>query len=112
MWSNEQQERLYFERALLEHYLGLRMDIHRDHAFLTTPHRGANSTCQFQLVLEVCSLFPEEMPRLYIVEPLSLMRRNGEGTVNSIGASHAFHTSSNGPGDASKFAIASRGALQ
>ena len=48
-----------------------------------------------KLVLSVW--FPDQMPSLYITCPQTLWKYGG-GNINSEGASHAFHTRSNGPG--------------
>ena len=51
----------------------------------------------YLLKLVLPALFPGQMPRLYVTCPQPLWKYGG-GTINSEGASHAFHTRSNGVG--------------
>ena len=51
----------------------------------------------FQLALCIPEWYPDEMPSLYVVSPRILTTYDGI-SINSLGASHAFHTCSNGPG--------------
>ena len=55
------------------------------------------SSAEFMLRL-VLGNFPDGLPKLFVVSPAKLPKYNGRGTVNSVGASHDFHTLKNGPG--------------
>lgn len=50
----------------------------------------------YTLMLVVPAGFPEEAPRLYVIEPRDLPIAGG-GTIKALGSSHAFHTYANGP---------------
>ena len=52
---------------------------------------------RFELKVLLPKGYPEVVPPLYVTSPLTL-RKYGGGTINSIVASHAFHTLGNGPG--------------
>ena len=50
--------------------------------------------CQYQLRLELSPYHPHERPSLYVTFPYTLRKYDG-GTINSMGASHRFHTDKN-----------------
>ena len=56
------------------------------------------SRTEFKLRLVLGRGFPDDLPKLFVVSPVTLPKYNGRGTVNSEGSSHEFHTLSNGPG--------------
>ena len=51
---------------------------------------------RFKLKLSLSPHFPDHMPELYVVNPNPLWMHNNQGTINSLGTSHSFHTLSNG----------------
>jgi hypothetical protein len=53
---------------------------------------------QYTLKLIIPPWYPDEMPSLFVVSPLTLPKYGGLGTINNEGASHKFHTQKNGPG--------------
>lgn len=52
----------------------------------------------YTLKLTIPTWYPDEMPSLFVVSPLTLPKYGGLGTINNEGISHAFHTQENGPG--------------
>ena len=52
----------------------------------------------FRLKLSLSYNYPEEMPNLYVVDPILLRTHDFKGNINSKGISHSFHTRTNGPG--------------
>ena len=99
MWTRFQRRRLACERKVLERKLP------QFHFYNPTgdtyvsgivPLRSAGLSLTVKCVLD--PLFPDVMPPLYVTSPLTLWRYRRRGTVNSEGASHAFHTLWNGPG--------------
>ena len=58
--------------------------------------QGTQLGCLYcQLTLTIPSGYPDDMPRLYVSSPRTLQRYDG-GTLNEMGATHSFHTLSNG----------------
>jgi hypothetical protein len=53
---------------------------------------------RYKLKLSIPSYYPDMMPSLYIISPVTLYHHNGRDTINSQGVSHEFHTQSAGPG--------------
>ena len=60
-------------------------------------HTTTTSHMEFLLKLPLPKGYPEIVPSLYIIYPLTL-RKYGGGTINAIGITHSFHTLGNGPG--------------
>jgi ubiquitin-protein ligase len=56
---------------------------------------GGQNRYKGRLVLS--SNFPYEKPELYVTSPNPLRMHGWQGTINSLGTSHAFHTHANGP---------------
>ena len=52
--------------------------------------------CPCELKLDIPPYYPHQIPPLYVISPVTLWEFNGP-TINSRGASHAFHTLQNGP---------------
>jgi len=52
---------------------------------------------RYQLKISLSDHYPDKMPNLYVVTPRILNKKRGNGTLNHIGTSHAFHTLTNGP---------------
>ncbi|RJR23286.1 MAG: hypothetical protein C4582_05665 [Desulfobacteraceae bacterium] len=50
----------------------------------------------YRLVLFLDPPYPEKIPNLYVIYP-SVLPKYGQGSINELGNSHAFHTNSNGP---------------
>ena len=74
-------------------------------------HTTSSSSKRYKLKLDIPDYYPDEMPKLYIVSPLLLLKSfsdfqtivslgtpYGIQTINSMGTTHAFHTLENGPG--------------
>ena len=51
----------------------------------------------YELEVHLSRDYPDEMPKLYVISPTSLPKHGNQGTVNSCGLSHDFHTRPNGP---------------
>ena len=62
-------------------------------------HRTTYKNNDYKLKLALPPGFPDERPKLYIVDPILLIGKKGDEVVliNSQGVSHKFHTLSNGP---------------
>jgi hypothetical protein len=52
---------------------------------------------RFTLRLELPDYYPDQMPKLFITDPITL-RKNGGGRLNDLGVSHDYHTLEAGPG--------------
>jgi ubiquitin-protein ligase len=52
---------------------------------------------QYNLKLIIPAWYPDQMPSLFVVSPLTLPKYGHRGTINSEGVSHQFHTQNNGP---------------
>lgn len=95
-WDPEQRRRLAFEANLL----GRRMPHFRvcDPTGETYIAGRARTTGgrKYDVRLYLPPDYPHESPSLYIVRP-RVLRMYGGGTINSLGASGAFHTLPNGP---------------
>jgi hypothetical protein len=53
---------------------------------------------KYELKLVIPPYYPDQMPSLYVNNPLILPKYKNQGTINSAPGSHAFHTNSKGPG--------------
>jgi hypothetical protein len=52
----------------------------------------------YELKLLIPTLYPDEMPKLYVTSPTALWQHGFRRMVNIEGTSHDFHTLENGPG--------------
>lgn len=95
--------RYFFERLRLEREIVNRhLPQFRSYSYATNPYfSGAYTTTaggrRYTLKLVIPSGYPDDRPSLYVTNPLTLRKFGYRGTVNKIGASHDFHTWSNGP---------------
>ncbi len=53
---------------------------------------------QYLLSLKLSEYFPDSMPELYVISPVTLWKHGYSSSINSLGVSHDYHTNSNGPG--------------
>ena len=53
---------------------------------------------KYELKLVIPAYYPDQMPSLYVNNPLTLPKFKNQGTINSAHNSHDFHTNSAGPG--------------
>lgn len=51
---------------------------------------------KYKLKLKLSEHYPDQIPSLYVESPKTL-KRHGQGSVNSLGGNHDFHTNKNGP---------------
>jgi len=98
MNTAEKDERLLLEKALVKKYSpGFKMyerrGIHFFSGWITTEIN------KYKLRLVLDQMHPYAAPRMFIVSPRVLHMYGGQGTINSLGISHAFHTVSDGSGD-------------
>lgn len=96
MWSEKQRRRLGAEKRLLDQ----KMPQFKFYSpLIDTYVAGKAKTSdgrKYKLKLILGKRFPDEMPKLYVVSP-RLLPKYGDGTINSEGVSHSFHTQENGP---------------
>ncbi len=52
---------------------------------------------RFEIKLSIPRDYPDEMPKAYVMDPISLRKYDYRGYINSLGSSHEYHTRSNGP---------------
>jgi hypothetical protein len=93
------ESRLQFEKSIMQHemsqFLFYQMgNANYFHGWQTTRTLGRKYT----LKLTIPAWYPDEMPSLFVVSPLTLPKYGGRGTINKEGVSHDFHTKANGPG--------------
>ena len=93
------QTRLNLEKSLVENKFGYNFlllgDSYDGHRFVgwTTTAYGGND---YELTLQLGSNYPDKRPELYITCPTYLQKFGGNGYINDIGTSHAFHIWDNG----------------
>lgn len=97
MWSMSQRVRLATERELLARKMSHFQFYDPTHETYVAGWVRTSDGGNYQLKLVPGYRFPDEMCSLYVVSP-SILWRYGGGTVNELGATHSFHTLSNGPG--------------
>lgn len=90
--------RLAFEKAVLEREIPqVRFHNCSQNTYVEGVFGVSGDWREYVLRVDLPDNYPDEMPSLYIISPHTLCR-NGGGTINELGTSHAFHTKSNGPG--------------
>ena len=98
MWSRAQQHRLALERQILAqelpqfYFYNMTGDTYIE-GWQNTASGGKN----YQLKLVLGCHYPDEMPKLYVTYPHTLITNEIWVTLNEKGTSHFFHTLSNGP---------------
>lgn len=98
MNTEEKHERLLLEEALVKKcFPGFKMYARRGFYFFIGWITSEINKYKMRLVLD--QMHPYVAPRMFIVSPRILHMYGGQGTINSLGISHAFHTVSDNPGD-------------
>ena len=101
MNTSERDKRIDFEEVLAKEYVPCfkkytRRGIHFFSGWIT----ATKLKRRYKLRLVLPPEYPfGGAPRMFIVSPRVLHMYGGQGTINSLGISHAFHTVSDGPGD-------------
>jgi len=98
MRSAEQGHRLAFEGNLVMKYFpGFGIYDSNGETYIEGWIR-TNGGRSYQLKIDVPESYPYRKPKMYVIEPAALYKKDGESTINSLGSSHSFHTLDNGPG--------------
>ncbi len=92
------ESRIQMEQAIISKYMPMfKFSQNGSDICFTGPYTTTVGARSFELKLALTPYFPDNRPKLYIVSPKTLWTCNNEGTINSKGLGHAFHTLSNGP---------------
>ena len=96
MWNREQQERLAFEERILQNYMP-HFDFYdrSSDTYVSGMARVAGSDQEYQLWIDLPPHYPLQAPSSYVVSPATLPMCGGDRTINSLGASHAYHVLGN-----------------
>ena len=99
MWSRVQQYRLAFERQILAqelpHFCFHSM---RGDTYISGWQSTSSDYRNYQLKLVLGCGYPDVMPKLYVVSPITLRTYKNRATINSMGLSHRFHVLGTGLG--------------
>jgi len=99
MWNSDYSDRWLFEKGILKQNMPQAVLYDRDgYAYVEYWVGTTKLGERFKLKVEIPDAFPYACPDLYVISPLTLRMHDGPDSVNSLGASHAFHTHGNGPG--------------
>ena len=99
MWSASQKYRLALEKSMLAKEMPqFRFYNMTGDTYVAGWAKTSGGRHNYKLTLILGFLFPDEMPKLFVISPHTLWKYDGYGTVNKEGISHAFHTLENGPG--------------
>jgi len=99
MWSRAQQYRLAVEQQILAHELA-QFTFHNltGDTYVSGWQGTAGGDRDYLLKLVLGPGYPDRMPSLYVVSPITLRTYRNRSTINAMGLSHRFHVLGTGLG--------------
>ena len=98
MWNSHQRRRLACEKKILERELPqFRFYDSTGDTYVQGDVFLPSAGLTLTLRCVIGRWFPDTMPEVYVVRPVTLWKYRRRSTINAEGCSHSYHTLSNGP---------------
>ena len=92
-------KRLQFEQKIVaRHYPEFHLHFLLNETYFAGSYTTTTSGKHYVIRLDIPIFYPDEMPRLYVINPQTLWENGYKGKINDVGISHSYHTNENGHG--------------